>query len=226
MDLVGREAEGAAVLAGLGSGAAGARAVLLAGDAGIGKTAVWDWAAQQYRAAGGQILLSRATAAEARLPWVGLTDLLRSVPDPIVDSLPGPQGRALRTVTLQSNAGGAADERIVGTAFLTALHRMADAAPVLLAIDDVPDFDPASWRALLFALRRLDHSDVRFLGTVRESRGDEASGLLGQSLPPDHWRQIRLGPLSVAALFELLRSRIGARLPRPLLVRKIGRAHV
>jgi DNA-binding CsgD family transcriptional regulator len=219
VDLVGREAEGAAVLAGLGSGAAGARAVLLVGDPGIGKTAVWDWATQQYRAAGGQILLSRATAAEARLPWVGLTDLLRSVPDPIVDSLPGPQGRALRTVALQSNAGGHADERIVGTAFLTALHRMAEASPVLLAIDDVPDFDPASWRALLFALRRLDHSDVRFLGTVRESRGYEAGGLLGQNLAPGHWREIRLGPLSVAALFELLRSRIGARLSRPLLVR-------
>jgi DNA-binding CsgD family transcriptional regulator len=224
IDLVGRETEGAAVLAGLGSGVAGARAVLLVGAAGIGKTAVWDWAAQQYRAAGGRILLSRATAAEARLPWVGLTDLLRSVPDPIVDSLPGPQGRALRTVALQSN-DGAADERIVGTAFLTVLHRMAQASPVLLAIDDVPDFDPASWRALLFALRRLDHSDVldhgdvRFLGTVRESRRYEAGGLLGQNLPPDHWREIRLGPLSVTALFELLRSRIGASLPRPLLVR-------
>jgi DNA-binding CsgD family transcriptional regulator len=219
LDLVGREAEGAAVLAGLGSGAAGTRAVLLVGDAGIGKTAVWDWAAQQYRAAGGQILLSRATAAEARLPWVGLTDLLRSVPDPVVDSLPGPQGRALRAVALKSGDGGAADERIVGTAFLTALHRMAEASPVLLAIDDVPEFDPASWRALLFTLRRLDHRDVRFLGTVRDSRGYGAGGLLGQSLPPDHWREIRLGPLSVAALFELLRSRIGARLPRPLLVR-------
>jgi DNA-binding CsgD family transcriptional regulator len=216
---VGRAAEGAAVLAGLGSGAAGARAVLLVGEAGIGKTAVWDWAAQQYRAAGGQILLSRATAAEARLPWVGLTDLLRSVPDPIVDALPEPQGRALRTVALQRSEDGAADERTVGTAFLTTLHRMAEASPVLVAIDDLPDFDPASWRALLFALRRLDHGNVRFLGTVRESPGHQAGGLFGQNLRPQDWREIRLGPLSVAALFELLRSRIGVRLSRPLLVR-------
>ncbi|HEY3735666.1 MAG TPA: AAA family ATPase [Streptosporangiaceae bacterium] len=216
MSLVGRDAEGAAVLAGLGTGEAGARAVLLVGEAGIGKTAVWDWATQQYRTAGGQVLLSRATAAEARLPWVGLTDLLRSVPDPITDSLPRLQGRALRAVALQSGGGGAGDERIVGTAFHTTLQRMAETSPVLLAIDDVPDFDPASWRALLFALRRLDHSDVRFLGTVR---GSEAGRLLGQSLPPDDWREIRLGPLSIAYLFELLRARIGVRLPRPLLVR-------
>jgi DNA-binding CsgD family transcriptional regulator len=209
------------VLAGLGlrPGDPGARAVVLVGEAGIGKTAVWDWATRQHRANGGQVLLSRATAAEARLPWVGLTDLLRSVPDAIVDALPGPQGRALRAVALTSNDGAAADERTVGTAFLPALHRMARASPVLLAIDDVPDFDPASWRALLFALRRLDHGDVRFLGTVRGSRDDEASGLFGPSLSPGQLREIQLGPLSVAALFELLRSRTGARLPRPLLVR-------
>ncbi|HEY1915425.1 MAG TPA: AAA family ATPase [Streptosporangiaceae bacterium] len=211
MDLVGRDAEGAQVLASLATEAA----VVLVGEAGIGKTTVWDWAARQYRAAGGQVLVSRATAAEARLPWVGLADLLRSVPDAIVDSLPGPQGRALRAVALTSN-DGAADERIVGTAFLTALHRMAQASPVLLALDDVPDFDPASWRAVLFALRRLDHSDVHLLGTAR---GADAGGLFGPSLPPDHVREIALGPLSVAALFELLQARIGARLPRPLLVR-------
>src|ERR1700722_5421715 len=107
--LIGRDAEGAAVLAGLGAGAPGTRAVLLVGEAGIGKTALWDWAVRACRENGSRGLLSRATAAEARLPWVGLTDLLRSVPGAVVDALPGPQRRALRAVALQSGGGDAMD---------------------------------------------------------------------------------------------------------------------
>jgi DNA-binding CsgD family transcriptional regulator len=214
-ELVGRDAERASVLACLADEPVGARAVLLVGEAGIGKTAVWDWATRRCRDDGWQVLVSRAIAAEARLPWVGLTDLLRSVPDPVVDALPGPQRRALRAIALRSS-DGAADERLVGTAFLTALLRLAEAAPVLLAIDDVPDFDPASWQALLFALRRLDSSDVRLLATAR---GHQADGLFGQGLPAEYWHELRLGPLSGPAVLELLRTRIGAGLPRPLLLR-------
>ena len=213
--LVGRDAEGASVLARLAEEPAGARAVLLVGEAGIGKTAMWDWATRRCRDDGYQVLVSRAIAAEARLPWVGLTDLLRAVPDPVLDALPRPQRRALRAVALRSS-DGAADERLVGTAFLTALLRLAEAAPVLLAIDDVPDFDPASWQALLFALRRLDGSDVRLLATAR---GHQADGLFGQGLPAERWHELRLGPLSGPAVLELLRTRIGAGLPRPLLLR-------
>jgi hypothetical protein len=213
--LVGRDAEGASVLARLAEEPVGARAVLLVGEAGIGKTAVWDWATRRCRDDGYQVLVSRAIAAEARLPWVGLTDLLRAVPDPVLDALPRPQRRALRAVALRSS-DGAADERVVGTAFFTALLRLAEAAPVLLAIDDVPDFDPASWQALLFALRRLDGSDVRLLATAR---GHQADGLFGQGLPAERWHELRLGPLSGPAVLELLRARIGAGLPRPLLLR-------
>ena len=53
-------------------------AAVLTGPAGIGKTALWEWAVEQASRAGYLVLASRAGIAEARLPWVGLTDLLRA----------------------------------------------------------------------------------------------------------------------------------------------------
>ena len=73
----GRASECTAVAAALDAGAPGA--VWLTGEAGIGKTTVWEWAVRRAQAQGHHVLVSRATPAEARLPWVGLTDLMRSV---------------------------------------------------------------------------------------------------------------------------------------------------
>ena len=79
-DLIGRTSERAAILAVLDAPADGPAAIVLTGDAGIGKTAIWESIVAERRAAGDHVLLARATSAEARLPWVGLTDLLRTIP--------------------------------------------------------------------------------------------------------------------------------------------------
>ena len=219
-ELVGRGSECRALLATLDASAGGSAAVLLTGDAGIGKTTLWEWAVTQTGAAGQHLLLSRATAAEARLPWVGMTDLLRGVPEQILASLPDPQRRALQAVSLQASGADVAasiDERAVGTALLSTLQRLTDSAPVLLAIDDLPYVDAASASAVAFAFRRVDGKHpARLLATVR---GHDLRLPLTQGLPSDRVEAMPVGPLSLGALFELLKSRTGIRLARPLLLR-------
>ena len=172
-DLIGRASERAAILAALDASADHTAAVLLTGDAGIGKTAIWESVVAQRRAAGDYVFVSRATSAEARLPWVGMTDLLRTMPPTTLDSLPDVQRHALEVVALQSgtlrDASDAIDERVVGTALLSALQSATNTAPVLLAIDDLPYLDTASASAVTFALRRMEGPrPAQLLATVRD----------------------------------------------------------
>jgi DNA-binding NarL/FixJ family response regulator len=216
-ELVGRSRECAAIEGALRPELAATRAVVLTGDAGIGKTALWEWAVSSSAAAGAHVLLSRASSAEARLPWVCLTDLLRAVPERVLDGLPEPQQRALRAVSLRGGAEEVFDERAVGTAVLSTLQRLAESGPVLIAIDDAPYVDSASAAALAFALRRLEGGHpTRLLATAR---GRDVRLPVTGGLPDHQVEALRIGPLSVGALFELLKNRLGIRLPRPLLVR-------
>jgi len=221
-DLIGRASERATVLAALDASADSSAAVLLTGEAGIGKTAIWESIVAERRLAGDHVLVSRATAAEARLPWVGLTDLLHAIAPVTLASLPHVQRRALEivslhAVSLQSGGSEALDERIVGTALLSVLHAATDSAPVLLAVDDLPYLDTASASALTFALRRMEgRHPARLLATARD-HDLRLPALPG--LPSDRCAVISIGPLTLGALFDLLRTRRGIQLARPLLLR-------
>src|SRR3984957_20093414 len=213
--IAGRDAELALLAQFLDAGEA--RAAVLTGAAGIGKTALWEWATARAAGAGHLVLASRAGAAEAQLPWVGLTDLLRSAEAPVIAGLPAPQREALRVVMLQSGHGEPADERAVGTALLSVLIEQALRRPVLIALDDLPYLDAATTGALRFALRRLgQESHVRLIATAR-GEGSRWAPLDG--LPGDRVLSIAVGPVTVAALFELLAGRLAVRLARPVLLR-------
>jgi DNA-binding CsgD family transcriptional regulator len=192
-------------------------AAILTGPAGIGKTALWEWALEQAAGLGYLVLASRAGIAEAQLPWVGLTDLLRTVPGPVLAGLPPPQRQALQVVMLQSDLGEPVDERAVGTALWSVLSAQAQSGPVLIALDDLPFMDAASAGALRFALRRIGPaSPVRLVATAR-GEGSRWAPLDG--LPGDQVLSVEVGPVTVGALFELLASRLAVRLARPVLLR-------
>jgi DNA-binding CsgD family transcriptional regulator len=224
-ELVGRGADCATLRAALGSDAATPVALLLTGEAGIGKTALWEWATRHAAEHGQRVLISRAAAAEAKLPWVGLTDLLGGVPGEVLGLLPEPQRRALQAVALEAGSSGQIDERAVYTAFLSAVTAVARTGPVLLAVDDLPYLDAASAAALAFTLRRAGRAHpVRLLATVRgadvtRGTGPDPARAMGLDLAHDQVQRLPVGPLTLGELFELLTSRVGARLPRPLLLR-------
>jgi DNA-binding NarL/FixJ family response regulator len=215
--IVARDAE-RGLLSGFLDPAARAVAAVLTGPAGIGKTALWEWVVQQASSTGYLVLASRAGIAEARLPWVGLTDLLRTAPAAaVLPALPSPQRQALQVVMLQSDGGEVADERAVGTALWSVLAALARSSPVLVALDDLPYLDAASAGALRFALRRAEPAGrVRLVATAR---GDGSPWPPVDGLPGDRVLSLRVGPVTVGALFELLAARLEARLARPVLLR-------
>ena len=154
--IVGREVEIAAITEFLEGRAGGARALVLEGEPGIGKTTLWRWAAANAETHGISVLRAQPTEAEQELAFATLGDILAGVHDEI-GTLPEPQRRALRiALLLDESDGRLLDERVVGTAFANLLREIAHDGVALVAIDDIQWADPSSWACIRFALRRLD----------------------------------------------------------------------
>ena len=192
-------------------------AILLEGDAGIGKTTLWREAVGAAEHRSYRVLLARPTESESQLAWAALADLVTPAYEETWRRLPRPQQRALDLALLRVEADEPADPRAVAAAFVGVLAALAEASPVVVAVDDVQWLDPASERALEFAARRLP-SRVGLLLTRRG--GDEGSPLkLSRTIGDDHLERVALGPLSLGSLHHLIRGRLGAVPPRPVLVR-------
>jgi DNA-binding CsgD family transcriptional regulator len=198
----------------------GPQGLFLEGDAGIGKTRIWREGLVRARARGLRVLASRPGGAEVQLAFAGIADLLRDVLEETLAELPPPQRRALAiALLLEDSRGIAPDDRAVAAAFLAALRTVAAAGPVLVAVDDVQWLDAASMLTLEFALRRLEEEPVGVLGTVRVSPEEPEPVELIRALPHERLSRIPLGPLTVAAVYELIGSRLGSRPSRATLLR-------
>src|SRR6185312_16296683 len=98
---LGRDRELEIVSALVAKSAAGGGALLLQGDAGIGKSALLERAVAQAQAAGMRVLSTTGVRTEANLPFAGLHQLLRPILGGL-DALPKPQHNALAAAFGQS----------------------------------------------------------------------------------------------------------------------------
>jgi DNA-binding CsgD family transcriptional regulator len=201
--LVGREAE-LVVLADFAAALDdGPTALVLEGDPGIGKTALWEAGVAIARERGLTVLTCRPAEAEMHLPFTALGDIFEST-DEAVTELPEPQQRALDAAMLRVDWDGPPiEQRAVALAVLAIIRRQAAAAPVVVAIDDVHWLDAPSAVALHFALRRLDTEPVGLLAAQR-LRTDERRRSLDEALPAHRRRRIRVAPLDRPALGRVL----------------------
>src|SRR5215469_1766509 len=175
--LLGRDRERNAIEQALESARSGISATLaLAGEPGIGKTALLDYAAE--RAAGMQLLRARGIESEAQIPFGSLLELIRPALV-LLGKIPGPQAEALESA-LALRPGTAHDRFAVGAATLSLLAAYAEQAPVAVLVDDAQWLDGSSADALLFAFRRLVADPVAVVLTVRQG---EPSLLDGADLP-------------------------------------------
>src|SRR5919201_2416333 len=194
----------------------GAAALVLEGEAGIGKTAVWRVATEAARERGFRVLLARPSKAERTLSFAALADLLGDAHE-VIEQLPPVQRRPLAVALLLKEADGPApDRRAIGVALLATLRTLAEERPLLLGIDDIQWIDPPTAAALAFALRRL--ADQPLCVVMTERTGSDAA--LGHEVARAvRCERLALGPLSLGAVRRLLQEQLDATFPRPILRR-------
>ncbi|MCC6830498.1 MAG: AAA family ATPase [Thermoleophilia bacterium] len=162
--IVGRVPERARIerlLAGAQEGRSGA--LVLRGDAGIGKSSLLDDAVAS--ANGMTVLRVSGLQPAANIPFTALGELLRPHLG-LLDGLPGPQAAALRVALGRDRAQRAADRFAVYAGALGLLGVLGERGPVLVAVDDAHWLDAGSAEALLFAARRVDAEGVALLFTA------------------------------------------------------------
>ncbi|MGY1901061.1 AAA family ATPase [Nocardia gipuzkoensis] len=183
--LCGRRAE-LTVLAELLEGRCGA--LIVRGEAGIGKSALLEASAARAQA---RVLRVTGVESEADLPFAALHLLLGPVLDQ-VETLPRQQAEALRGALGLADATRG-DRFLVGLATLGLLVELSAIGPVVCLVDDAQWLDGESADALLFAARRLHGEPVVVLFAAREDRFN------ARGLP-----ELRLGRLDDSAARMLL----------------------
>jgi ATP/maltotriose-dependent transcriptional regulator MalT len=193
--------------------------LVIEGDAGIGKTTLWLAAVEQARAGGFRVLSARTGQAESVMAYAAVFDLFADVNDAVLARLPSLQRLAVDRVLLRASTDGpATDQRVVAAALVSVVEMLADDAPILLAIDDVQWLDPSSMAVITFAARRLAGAAGVLVTERSQPDGGSAVSWL-QLRRPDGVDRMRLGPLSIGALHEVVSKNLGHSLPRPALIR-------
>jgi DNA-binding CsgD family transcriptional regulator len=179
-------------------------ALLLSGEAGVGKTVLLDAAAAHGEAAGSRVLRAAGAEFEGAVSFAGLNQLL----GPLLDQARGLSAayrRALE-VALGVRAGSSPDQLMLANAALELLTQTAQASPVLLVVDDLPWLDRASALVLGVVARRLAGSRVGFLAVSRSGE----DGFFDRGGLPVH----EVLPLSEAAADDLVGGRFPSLAPQ------------
>jgi DNA-binding CsgD family transcriptional regulator len=163
--LFGRRSECAALDELVASVRAGpSRALVLRGEAGVGKSALLRYLVQ--RASGCAVAQAVGVESEMELAFAGLQQLCAPFADRL-ERLPEPQRDALGTA-FGLRAGDAPDRFLVGLAVLGLLSDVAEERPLICVLDDAQWLDEASAQALAFVARRLGAESVGLVFAVRE----------------------------------------------------------
>lgn len=197
----------------------GPSALVIEGEAGIGKTTLWLAACEKARARGDHVATTRPSEAESVLAYAGIADLLGDVDTDLIEALPQLQRLAVNRVMLREGAEGpATDQRILAAAVVAVLDALSRDAPVLLAIDDVQWLDNSSRAVVAFVARRLS-GRVRILVTERcdPLQGTTTAWLKLSGL--DEVARLRLGPVSLGALHALILRKLDRSFSRAAMVR-------
>ena len=193
-DLIGRDAE-SALLDELIDGLPNAGgALIVRGEAGIGKSALLQRAQGRIRARGGRVLATVGVESEAELAFAGLHQLLHPVIG-LTEHLSEAQRRAIDAAFGVSGELEPDPFRVALAAFQLVCEA-ADAGPVVLIVDDAQWLDHSSMGALTFIARRLESEPVVLVAAVRAGH---ATPLDGAHLPT-----LDLQRLSASAAATLL----------------------
>ncbi len=185
----------------------GGGALVLHGEAGVGKTALLEWAVE----AGRQFRVARTVGVEGEmeLAFAALQQLCSPFFE-LVERLPQPQHEALGVAfgLIGGPAHPAPNSFLVGLAVLGLLAEAAEEQPVVCVVDDAQWLDSASARAMAFVARRLLAERIALVFATREL-GEALAGL----------PELHVAPLGRRDARALLESVLPARLDEGVLAR-------
>src|SRR3984885_14672861 len=185
----------------------GGGALVLHGEAGVGKTALLEWAVE----AGRQFRVARTVGVEGEmeLAFAALQQLCSPFFD-LVGRLPQPQHEALGVAfgLIGAPAHPAPNPFLVGLAVLGVLAEAAEEQAVVCVVDDAQWLDSASGSVLAFVARRLLAERIALVFATREL-GEAFAGL----------SELHVAPLGRRDARALLESVLPARLDEPVLER-------
>jgi DNA-binding CsgD family transcriptional regulator len=198
--VVGRDAELSALVGLVDPPPTTGRALVVLGDAGMGKSTLLAEMASRARSAGLRVLFVAARESEANLAFAGLHQLLLPLLA-AVDGLPRRQAEALRAALGLAAQPVAPDRLLTGIAVLTLLSDVSNDRPLLVVVDDAHWLDRSSLDVLAFVGHRLETERIVL---VCGSRGNAAPPGFGDL------SDLRLEPLPESDANRLLE-----RQPRP-----------
>jgi DNA-binding NarL/FixJ family response regulator len=164
--VIGRDRELDVLTAVVDGARSGSGAVLLVrGEAGIGKSALLDWAEEHAARRGMATQRIAGSPAAETAPYVGLARPCAPFAAYVAE-LPPAQARALETA-LQGALGEAPGRLAVGVGVVGLLGRAAEERPLLVLVDDAHWLDEESLDTLLFAARRLTEDPIAIVAAGR-----------------------------------------------------------
>ncbi|WP_432989064.1 ATP-binding protein [Dactylosporangium sp. CA-233914] len=212
--LFGREHESRRLAALVESARHRGGALVVRGEAGIGKSALLRQARRVAAGHGLLVLTATGTEAEARLPFAGLHQLVRPVLGR-AEELPGPQ-RAAVLAAFGMAPGAAPDLFLIALAVLNLLAEAAAETGALLLVEDAHWLDPPSADVLAFVARRLDSDPIVLLAAIRDGYADGFGAAIEQL------RVDRLDDASAAALLDARAPGLADGVRRRLLAEAAG----
>ena len=219
MRIVSREAELASIDAFLYRRSEGSSALILEGEAGIGKSTLWRAGVDRARAHGWRVLVSQPAEAEQHLAHVGLGDLFEGVLGDVLAALPAPRRRALEvSLLLEEVSGDRVDRSALALAVRGVLELLSEREPVLVAVDDVQWLDLPRRPRLRSRYAGFLRERVRLLLAHRVIEGGRPVELV-MALDAERVQHVPVGPLSVGALHRFCATRLGRPFARQTLLR-------
>src|SRR6202521_6110930 len=193
-ELIEREQESAVLDALLEGLREGGGAVVVRGEAGIGKSALLQRVRRRAEAQGVRPLVTGGVESEAELAFAGLHQLLRPVIGALAQ-LPGSQRQTLEAA-LGLGVDLEPDSFRIAVAAFQLICEVADSVPLVLIVDDAQWLDRSTLSVIAFIGRRLEAEHVALVAAIRS----------GQSTPLDDARLpiLDLNPLSASAAARLL----------------------
>lgn len=175
-------------------GDSGRSALLLRGDAGVGKSALLDVAVERAGIDGWKVLRAAGVEAEQEFALGGLNQMVFSLRDQSADL--SAQDRELLAPVFGADPVHQPAPIPLAVAVLNLLAVAAHARPLLLVVDDLQWLDAVSATVLSVAGRRLSHNGVRLLAACRPHTGPAFSSA--------GWTELPLGPLGAADAARLV----------------------